>query len=475
MAAVNFTGLASGIDSNALIKALIDSERQVRINPLQDKITEFQDTNQAFSGLKDRLSKLKLAASKLATINGSALQKVSNSSDESILSASASSSANNGSYAITVSSLAKNGTFGFKSLAQTYSSSDQAINSSINDLAPQADRTVSITTGTGSNQEQVDIVLTSSTSLSDFVSQFNNSSTKSTASLVNVGSSSSPDYRIVINSNSQGTDKGQLAVSIGSEITSAGSHAFDGNSLSQAENATLQVTGIGAGAGDTITRSSNSISDVIAGVNLQLQDTGSATLSIKDDSASSAQLIQNFVDAYNEVVHYTSENNLVTRQDDGTNATNTFGPLSSSSLDENLLSALRGGISGASISGHEINTLADLGVTTQRDGSLSFDSQAFSTALGKDSEAVRQISQKLGDALGTTGGTIDQFTRFNGLIDQESNSNNDQISALQSRISLTEKQLGDEEKALTARYAGLEKLVGQLNSAQTALSSLTGK
>lgn len=464
MAAIQFSGLASGIDSSALIQTLIDQQRQARIVPLQNKISKYQDTNSAFDELKTLLGNLNSAASKFRELNGGSLSKLASSSDESVVTAVAGSSASNGTYTINVSKLAKNATHSFN---DRYSSSDAVINSGINDGASALDRSVKYTIGTGADAEVVNIELTSSTTLEEFVSEFNANSTKAVASVVNVGTSSSPSYAVVVNSLNTGTEEGQVTASVGSEITGNGS--FTAATVDQATNASFTVSGISG----TITRDSNSVGDVIPGVTLDLSKTGSATITIGDDAEATTATIQDFVDAYNEVVNFIKENDLVVREEDSGEPTNVFGALASTSLDENLISSLRSAFSSASISGGEVNTLSDLGIATQRDGTLLFDTDAFATALSKDPEAVRTITANLGETLSATGtGTITQYTQFGGLIDSATNANKTDISRLQSQISNYETLISKREQSYIAQFARLEQLVGGLNQQQQALASL---
>ena len=472
MATISFSGLASGIDSTSLISALLEQQRAARITPLEDKIAAFQETNDAFSQLKELLNSLKAAAQKFRELYGTALAKTALSSDETVISATAANSATNGAYSLEVTALAKSATYSFDSSAQTYSSSDAAINSSINDGAAEADRTVTVQIGQGSEQETVSVVLTSTSTLNDFVTEFNNESENAVASVVNVGTASSPDYRVVITGSNQGSEKGEISVSVGSEITGAGSGAWDANSVSQAQDATFRIGGVGAGAGDTITRSSNTNSDVIPGITFSLHAAGSATISVQDDSDSTAATIQEFVDAYNEVIKFISDNDTVTRDESGEEIENIFGPLASTSLDENLLSSLRSALSSSSTSGRTVNVLSDLGITTERDGTLKFDQDTFQTAMSQDPEGVRTITSTLGETLAATDGTIAQFTRFNGLIDSAYNSNSSEISTAQRRIGEEEDRLSAYEESLIAQFARLEALISQLNSQQAALTSL---
>ena len=164
----------------------------------------------------------------------------------------------------------------------------------------------------------------------------------------------------------------------------------------------------------------------------------------------------------------------MTRNEDGKEATNVFGPLARTSLDENTLAALRKSLSSGTVSTGTIHTLADLGITTERDGTLKFNTDTFATALASDPTNTRTITENLGETLSSVNGVISQYTQFNGLIDSEKNANSTQITALNSRVAAIEKLLSQQESSLTSRYASLESLIGKLNSQQNSLAGLTG-
>ncbi len=460
---ISFSGIASGIDTASLIKATLDSQRQVRIQPLQTQITSLTDTDDSLGSLRTLLDKFKSAVDKFRLVNGGALSKNGTSSDETKVSATASNGATNATYSVSVGQLARAATFSFN---DRFSDTDTAINSGINDAAPAADRTISVDIGSGSDLQTVDIALTSGTTSAQFVSQFNNATTKAQASLVNVGTTTSPSYAVVINSLNQGSDKGQLSVSVGSAVSGAGS--FSGSTLTQAQNAQFGVSGISG----TITRQSNDVTDVISNLTLSLRGTGSATVSVSDDTTSSTQNVQDFVTAYNDILKYVTDNNSVTRNEDGKEVSNVFGPLAKTSVDNSVVSSLRSALSSVSLSGNTVNTLADLGITTQRDGTLKFDTTVFSNATLSDSGSSATLLQNLGETLGAVDGTIAQFSRFGGLIDAQVNSNKSQITSLSNRVTDIEKFLAQEEQSMTARFSRLESLIGKLNSQQNSLSSL---
>src|SRR5580765_3148268 len=120
MPTINFSGIASGIDSEALIKATSDAATQVRITPSQNKINELVDTDTSLDTLRTKLADLQTLALQFASLNGGGVSKQGISSDETIASATASNGANNGTYSLTVTALAKNETYTFRSTAGAY-------------------------------------------------------------------------------------------------------------------------------------------------------------------------------------------------------------------------------------------------------------------------------------------------------------------------------------------------------------------
>ena len=462
-----FSGIGSGLDTVGLVNALIDQKRTARIAPKENQIATLQSRNDAFSQLKSLLLDLRSKSEGFRAINGGGLSFSAASSDESVLTATAGSNATSGTFDLTVSSLAANGKGSLSSSGQTHTSGNAAINSSINDGAAAADRTISVDVGTGANAETIDVEITSSTTLQGFVDSFNSQSSTATASLVNTGTSSSPSFQVLITSNESGLDEGQIAISVGSEIQTAGTGAFDTTTISQASNAEFSIDGIAG----TISRSSNTISDVIPGLSFELRDVGSSKITVGPDPDATADELADFVDAFNEVVQFVNENDsIVLAEGDG--ELNTFGPLRGTSLDNNIVRSLRSALSSSGLGGQNVSIFAELGVTTSRDGTLSFDRDTFIEAVESNPNDVNNLLQNAGEILGKTGGTIDQFTRFNGLIDSSLNGNSRQINRLQTDIDRLEGALAQEEESLTRRFSRIDALIGEMAAQQNQLSGI---
>ncbi|MCO6431635.1 MAG: hypothetical protein J5J00_12300, partial [Deltaproteobacteria bacterium] len=209
MPLINFAGIASGIDSNALIDAMKEALRTQRVKPHEEKITELEETNSAFDELKTKLEDLRLMILQFARLNGGALSKTATSTDETAVTASATNAAAKGAYTVTVTQLAKNHTHSFD---ERFASADDTPFSAISDALPASDRDVVYTVGTGSDQITIDIPVTSTMTVSQYISAFNNHANnngRATASMVEVSPGS---YAIVVSSNFEGTAKGSIYV-----------------------------------------------------------------------------------------------------------------------------------------------------------------------------------------------------------------------------------------------------------------------
>jgi flagellar hook-associated protein 2 len=464
MAALTFSGIASGIDTEALIKSTRQQQEKLKIQPLQTRVQELTDTNDSLTQLSSLLGGLRSAASSFRTAYGGVLSKRLSSSNESAVTGVASNGATSGSYTLSVTSLAKNATASF---SNRFGSADDLINGSLDSGAPASDRTLSVRIGQGSTQETVSLVIDNTTTLSQLATQFNGSTTKAQAVVINQGTTDNPSYALAITSTESGVDRGSLSFSAGQALNAAGT--LSSTTISQATDAEFSVSGVSG----SIKRSSNRVSDVIPGATFSLVGEGSATLTIANDTQKSAQSVSDFVAAFNKVVSYISEKDRVTISNTKSGPVAEFGPLAGTQLDEGILSSIRRSLTESSKLGNgTVNTLADLGISTQRDGTLSLDKAKLETALQSDPSSVEKVLQNTGDLLSATGGTIDQYTRFGGLLDAARNSNDRSIDTYSKRIQETESFLSKQDELMRAQFARLEAVIGSLQQQQSTLSNL---
>jgi flagellar hook-associated protein 2 len=471
MAPINFSGIVSGLDSSAIIKATIEQQKALRVAPIERRNTELSDQSKSLNELNKKLKAFDAVSQKFRVLNGGGVNKTSSSSNESVLSVSASTAAQSGSYSINVTSLAKNASVSF---SDRFASATSVINSSINNNASEASRTVTFNVGIGQSSETVSVVLSNTTTVDNFISSFNSASTSARAELINVGTSGDPSYAVLISSKNSGTESGSLSVGVGSEISSAGSGAFTANTLSQATNASLSISGLSG----TISRSSNSISDLLPGVTLQLSATGTSNISIASDITGTSSKIESFVTAYNDLVTFINSNNSITStSDENGEIINTFGSLSNTQIDNTLLSQIRGVFTNStSQSSGSVRILADIGVTSKnRDGTLVFNKTDAENALAKDSSAVQKLFEQISESLSNIStGVISIATRFNGTIERQINTNSESIQQNSYKISDVLSSISKQEQSMLNRFSKLEGLFGKLQQQQNSISALLG-
>jgi flagellar capping protein FliD len=87
---------------------------------------------------------------------------------------------------------------------------------------------------------------------------------------------------------------------------------------------------------------------------------------------------------------------------------------------------------------------------------------------------VNTIIQTFADSVALTGGTVDKYTRYSGLLDISINNNKSLITDLNRRISDAEKQIQRMADGLKERYARLEGLMSRLQQQQSSLAGALG-
>lgn len=466
MPLIQFSGLASGIDSAALIDALVEARQSA--NELRRSEIEFLESeNDALEELNTKILALNELVDRFRTINGGGVKKQATTSDATVATAAAGTTAINSSYTLTVTSTANTATANITHAGTTWTSLDDVF-----DPNQVADETLTVTVGTGANQFSIAVGIVNGDNMTvqniiDVINSDPNAAGNVVAYGVNTGTSSSPDYQIVISTLNTGTEKGALALAY-TDAAGTGEVTLDDTSA-PATDAQFTIDGISG----TITRQTNNINDVISGVTFNLQSAGQTTITISDDADSTGDLLQEIVDAFNDLVEFVNENDTVERVESGESATNVFGTLAKTNIDNDVLSRFRTELLSASSStGVEVTSMSELGLSTNRDGSLSFDLDEFIEAVNTDSAGVGEVLTDFADSVAGTSGVLNQFTKFSGFIDVAQESNNNEIINLNEAIEQLDRQTEAMRESLTLRFARLEQLTAELQSKEQALSGI---
>jgi flagellar hook-associated protein 2 len=146
-----------------------------------------------------------------------------------------------------------------------------------------------------------------------------------------------------------------------------------------AQDASITVDGV------TVTRSSNTFSDVIPGVSMTLVKTGTVNLSSTRPNDAITEAVNDFVSAYNQLL---TEINTATA---AATSTADAGPLRGNAAMRTLKTQLSQLTTQPLNATGSIRTLAELGVKTGQDGSLSVDATQLNTMLTQHPDDVESM------------------------------------------------------------------------------------
>lgn len=392
-------GVGSSLDVNSIVRQLMQVEQQP-LTALATKEAKFQAQLSAYGSLKGALSTFQTAVAALA--NPAKFSAVSASlADTTVAGASASSTAAAGSYSLTVTTLAQSQKLksaAFAATSDTLGSGTLTISfgtysAGAFTLNPdKASKTIAIATG--------------QSSLSGVRDAINAANIGISANIVNDGTGN----RLVITSKDSGAANALRITVADDDLTNTDTsglsqlayNAATGGTMNlvetvAAQNAALIIDGI------AISKASNTITDAIQGVTLNLLKvtTTATTLAVARDTAATQTAVQSFVTAYNNV------NKIITDLSKYDLVNKKAAILTGDSALASLKSQLRGVFNTAlSTAGGGLTNLADIGITFQRDGTLALDSTKLNTVLSnatKDVSTLFAAVGKLSDSLVTFG------------------------------------------------------------------------
>ncbi|MBM9603008.1 flagellar filament capping protein FliD [Desulfopila inferna] len=431
--AITFGGLATGLDTNAIISELMRIERSP-IKRLENDQSYFKSRLDVFSKLDGKLQEFFAKAEAIDTsaeLNSPSVK----TSTEDYLSATASGIADVGSYQVTVVDLAQQQ----KDVSQGY-----------------ADKT-SATFGTGSLDLTVAGVSTSITidstnnSLEGIAEAINNSDLGVQATIINDGTAT--PYRLILTGESVSD-----SFSLDSSGLSGGTDTNPTMTNTQvAQQAHIVVDGI------DVYSDSNSVDSSLPGLSLELfkaDQNVSTTVNVSVDKDATKEKIQGLVDAYNGVINYIAEQKSADWGNDS----------AFRSIKRHLQDILVSRQSGSGA----FSSLSQIGFETQRDGTISVNSTALSDALTDIYEGVVSLFSGTSDSDGISAEFatyLEQMTdTATGLYAGRKESTESNLRRIDQRILSLEARMEQKEETLRARFTAMESLISGMNSQSTFLS-----
>ncbi|WP_084448661.1 flagellar filament capping protein FliD [Desulfovibrio inopinatus] len=284
--AIHFTGLGNGTDFDSMINSLLAVEG-MRKTTLENWKASWNNKIEYFQALNVQMLRLKTSLEGMDTV-GEFLTKEANVTDSSVLTATADADADEGSHTIEVNQTAQTSVMVSQA---SFASEDTSVNGTGGDLV--------FAYSYGSDPTVYSLTVPNGSSLKDLKDIINADSDNPgvKASVLYDGTS----YYLQIRSMDTGADEGEITIDGTTTVTDFDDNSkFDETQVNQ--DAQFRVDGWPAAG--WIERSTNTISDVIAGLTLNLRsDSGGSTetITVGTDYEAVKENVRTFVDQVNQV------------------------------------------------------------------------------------------------------------------------------------------------------------------------------
>jgi len=474
MAEITFGGLATGLPTDDIVTKLMEIER-LPLDRLEAKKTGEADRLKAFGQLRSRLDTLRSAVDALNITSEVRTSSIQLSSETAF--SAVSSGASTGSYDVAVSQLAQ--------VQKTVSSAAYSQSEAL------------FGTGTLTLGDTVITIDSSNNSLLGIQSSINEiaETTGVRASIINDGSADAP-YRLVLTGQDAETSFGAAF-----DLTDANGDplAYTLTQTRAAQQAVAYVDGI------KVVSNSNILTGVVSGVTLNLNQTSATTyagtpengvaptnwadppvyattlMTVAPDTAALKEKITAFVDGYNGVMDWISSGyvefgaSAPTEQEIKNGAEESFANLlRGDSAVNSVKRQLQSMLSSVIDNSGPLQTLSQLGIATQRDGSLNLNTTTLDNALKNN---FNDISKLLAGE-DATDGVMKKFN--NALFDLTSTTGGlyaakkERYDAAVKRIDLSllrmEPLIAKKEQTLRAQFSAMEQLISGMNNQSSFLT-----
>lgn len=224
--------------------------------------------------------------------------------------------------------------------------------------------------------------------------------------------------------------------------------------------------------GITLTRSTNEIKDLIVGVNINLlQDSGSANISITQDTEAISDELNTFVQSYNTL---TSQLTAMTTTDVAAGKVGIFnGDNSINSISREINRLITSSTNGLS--------LPDFGIDLSQTGNMSFSSSTFLAKFNTDPSASEtflsgKTTVESNGNIKTVDGVftsmqnlLENYTKSDGSISTLASGSSNEYKALTLNKTRSQALLDARYATMAARFSQYDSLISKLNSQFSSL------
>jgi len=441
---ISFGGLASGMDTAGLIDALMAAERGP-LNRLEADKVWLSSRLAAYTAFDVKLNTFQENIKVLDDRDQYYKQEVSSASDDFFTATASIEALENTSYQIEV-----------ESLAQVQKSYSNTVDGANNDIGFSSKSDLILGTGsfiiTVDGEDKTIEITDENNSLEGLMKTINDGDVGVSAAIINDGSDS--PYRMTFTGQTVGS-----SFTIDTTGLTGGTESFQNFEVSQpSTQAHIIVDGL------DIFSDSNTISEAIPGVTLDLlkAEIGTETqISINRNTEAVAKNVKDFIAGYNEVVSFVTSQSTIGDSDSGI--------LSGDSGLSSVKRHLQDMLTTLTDNSGSFRTLSQLGLETQKDGTITLNSEILDKAIESDLDSI--VSLLNGEENGS-GGIAEDFNDYlgsltdniSGLLAGREESITSNISRLDARIVQTEMRLAKRQETLSAQFNAMEQMVSVMNA-----------
>ena len=452
-------GAGSGVDVKALANSLVEAERAPKQQAIQSKIDKSEARISGYSAMMAALDIFKQQVDGLDSVTDFAAVDTRNSNPLAVQ-VSTNSLASPGAHTISIASLAQ---------------AQRSVGDGFDNVTSQVNGGNAFTLSLTVAGENTDIEISAAnTNASAVVNAINQAGAGVSAQLLDTGVEGATDrYKIVLT----GQTGASNSFAVSSDAADTTGLNFTTPAGQAAADASVTVNGV------AISRSTNTIDDVIPGMTFDLlgPTTGAVAVQLNRDSSGLKEKVQSLVTAYNNMV---SDFGILTGPASDDEEDIYSGALRGDSTVRSVLSQIRQVFFGESqTAGESITSLRDMGVSVDKDGVVTLDETALDEALANNFEEVvsalagRTTEEVDGETVIRQGLGAEMASRLRalmgptGIILGQSNSAESQVTRYEEQLEKLETRMEGILERYTKQFAAMESIVGQLTSMRESLKS----
>ncbi|MCQ4266057.1 flagellar filament capping protein FliD [Pseudomonas stutzeri] len=466
------TGIGSGLDIDSIVAGMVAAERAPKETQLAnlEKKTTTQIT--AVGALKGAISDFQTA---LAALNKPELfqARSATSSKSDLVGVTATTTAGAGSYQLEVKSLASSSKVALAAIPNTaeaparFTSGTLEVSLGVPGIppAPNTKESFSVTIDENNN------------TLAGVRDAINTAGKDMGVSATIV----TDEYgsRLVLSSSKTGAGRDITVTATGADepgliglsalnFTGTSGTGKDARVLTSAQSAELYVDGL------KVISETNKVDGAIEGITLDLKAKTVAneplTIAVAEDKAGVKKQIQSFVDSYNKLIGVINAQTKVTSVGEG--KAPVTGALVGDATARTLLNTIRNELVNVQGDG-ALRALTDIGITTQKDGTLAIDSAKLDKAMASNFGELAGLFTGDKGLASRLDAKLKPYTETGGILEQRNKAMTETITKIDDQKEALTRRLTSLQERLYKQFNAMDLLVGQLaNTSSSLLASL---